>query len=174
MDVRMNTVVKLRPRLIKQRLTLHESSRERLVLIEDPHYVYAAFFSVSGCTLMGMVLSGVLVSGRAIRGALFLTGIGAGFVALALWGMVRSTFALSRGEGTLRIQRRLGWLRVARVYPIAEIKRVLEWSSIRGTLLRIEFVSGRRKNLTLWADYLPLTGQVALLNSFLRSVKSGL
>jgi hypothetical protein len=169
----MSTDVKLRPRLIKQRLTLHESSHDRLVLIEDPHYVYAAFFTVCGCALLIMVLSAALVSGRTVRGAPALTGIGLAFLALGLWGMVRSTFAIDRDHATLSVQRRLGWLRFARIYPIAEISRVFEWSSIRGTLLRIEFVSGKRKNLTLWADYLPLTGQVALLNSFLSSVKAG-
>jgi hypothetical protein len=155
----LGAVVKFRPSLISQRLILHENTAERLVLIEKPHYVYAIFFFLSGCVLIGLLF---------YSASLAIPGIA--FLALGLWGMVRSTFTVRREKRTFEVQRRLGWLRSVREYPVAEIARTFERKSIRGTLLRIEFVSGKRKNLTLWADYLPLTGQVALLNAFLRSL----
>jgi hypothetical protein len=155
-------VVKFRPSLISQRLTLHESSADRLVLIEKPHYVYAFFFTVCACALLAIVVAGYRATTLVLAGLVFL--------GLGLWGMVRSTFTVRRDRRVFGVERRLGWMRMMREYPVDEIARVYEWKSIRGTLLRMEFASGKRKNLTMWADYLPLSGQVSLLNGFLRSL----
>jgi hypothetical protein len=51
------------------------------------------------------------------------------------------------------------------------VKRVYEWPSVRGSLLRIEMANGRKKNLTLWADHLGLGGQAALLNHFMEDAR---
>ena len=152
------------PDLIGQRLSLIENTPEKLVMAEQPHYVYSAFFSVSGLLIFGIALSRRMLSERK---APFLFFMAFCFVTVGLWGAVRSTFTLSSHPARFRILRQLGWLRVSREYRMEEIRRVYEWSSIRGSLLRIELASGRKRNLTLWADHLNLNGQAALLNQFM-------
>lgn len=161
--------MKLRPRRVGQRLSLIENTPETLVMAEQPHYVYSAFFSFSGLIILGIALSRRMIDGRR---APFLISVAACFLALGLWGAVRSTFILSYFPAMFRIRRQLGWIRFSRDYPMDDVKRVYEWSSLRGSLLRMEMANGRKRNLTLWADHLGLGGQAALLNHFMEDARA--
>ncbi len=145
-------------------MSLLENTPETLVMAEQPHYVYSIFFSVSGLLILVIGLSRRMMMG--IR-APFLIFAALCFLALSLWGAVRSTFILTSRPAMFRVRRQLGWLRFSRDYRMTEVLRVYEWNSLRGSLLRMEMASGRKRNLTLWADHLNLAGQAALLNQFI-------
>jgi hypothetical protein len=151
-------------RCYRDHLDTVEETKDRVAFEERPHVLAGLLFIAVG--IMMAVLS---IRGHAVGPGAVVTGILVG-LALCVFGslgLVRTTISASKEPGTLQIRRQLGTVSVSRQYALEDVVRAFERRTRKGNGLRLELVDGRKKNLTLWTEYLSLSSEVAMLNHFI-------
>jgi hypothetical protein len=88
-----------------------------------------------------------------------------------LYGLVESTFCISRPAGTLEVRRRLFYLTFVKAYSVNHVSHVFERHTGKGNGLRMQLPSGKKKGLTLFTEYMSLEAQVAAMNHFIHSTR---
>jgi hypothetical protein len=151
--------------VLLERLETVEETRDLLTLREKPHLFIGLGFCVFSLLPVALLVRSPRIG---LLGAVVPC---AWFLFLGLYASVESTFLVSRAAGTLRVKRRLWWLVAEREYSLHEISRFFEWQSTKGNRLRMELLSGKKKSLTLFAEYSSLESEAAMLNHFLPAAK---
>jgi hypothetical protein len=153
------------------RLKTIEQTADRTILLEKPLYLstiipfafalvpIAAWIGFQGYRNLGAM--GVVMG-------LFITAM---FSAVALSGLVTSTFSISRASGTLGIKRQLLWWSREQEYSVNEILTVVVDRSIKGNRLSMQLRSGQVKRFNLYMVYAPLEAEAGMVNQLLHAAR---
>jgi len=147
-------------------LEVLECTSRRIVIKEYPHYVGAVFAIGLGITL---VIFSVRANVPAKALAILLASlISAVVAAIGVVGLVQSTVSIDSQEPYVRVHRRLLGIPFRKKYRREDIREVFVWGSrVKGTGLRLRFISGTTRNLTMRTDYFDLEDKAELLTKFI-------
>ena len=154
----------------RDRLTVLEQTRDRIVLQERSHSALALVFLFLGMLALAASANRWNAGGDLTPAWLGLSASGV-LLCLGLYCLIESTFSVGQIKGVFQIRRRIGWLRIDRNYPVDKVNRVFERHTGKGAGLRLELTSGREKDLTLSTAYFDLSGQAGTLNQFIQAAR---
>jgi hypothetical protein len=147
---------------IRESLQTIELTEKRLVLRERPHYFVATLFVAMGVLALGLAAHARAKFEGPQNSVVF--SVCALFLSLALYGSTESTISMDSRSDVLDVKRRFGPFVFAKRYPVREISRVFEWKTRKGNALKLQLSTGKKRNLTLFAEYSHLSDQARLLN----------
>jgi hypothetical protein len=152
-------------RLLRGRLLLVEHSKDRFAILEAPHRFTGWAFILVG---IGLAVTALDLPNPQLAGTALIVLMSVSVLSLGLLALVRSTISIDRKSGILRVRRRLLGIEWEKQYSAANIERVFERKTRGGNGLRLELVGGRKKNLTLFTEYLSLSEQAGTLHYFIQ------
>jgi hypothetical protein len=151
------------------RLKTIEQTTERMVLREHPLYFSAIIpFVFSTVPLFALATVHEL---RQVPFAFMLPLVSMMFFAVTLFGLVDSTFCISRTSGTLRITRKFLWWSMEKTYPASDVLTIFEARSIKGNRLMMHLRSGEVRRFALYMQYGPRDAEAAAVNQYLHWVR---
>jgi len=157
--------------LVRESLQTIEQTEKRLVLREEPHYLFATVFLVFGVlTIVDVAVQTQLKFEGTWSFVVF--SVCALFLCFALYGSTESTINMHSESDVLEVKRRLGPLVFAKHYRVREISRIFEWKTRKGNALRLQLSTGKKKNLTLFTEYSHLSDQARLLNRLIMDAQN--
>jgi len=129
------------------RVEIVESTNDRVVVRETPCYGAGFLFLA-----FGMFIPVVMTNGHSHKEGLAVGAIASAWMLfLGLYSLIESQFTASRGD-VFRIRRSLFGVQRTREYPLELIQSILlrkTWSDRHGDGLRLQFTTGKTKDLTM-------------------------
>jgi len=146
-----------------------EETKDQIILREKPHYLFGTAF----CALAVFFGSYTRSSWTShnLPESLVISCFPLFAGAMGLYGSVQSTLKANHKEGTLRVERKLGWFRFERCFLAKNISRVFERKTLKGNGLAVELSSGISRGLTLFTEYSALSGQAGALDHLLQAAR---
>lgn len=151
------------------RLKTIEQTPDLVVFEEKPLYLSTVIPFAFALVPIGVWIAFPDYAGMGAMGVVMGLFISAMFSAVALSGLVTSTFFISRASRTLRIKRQLIWWRSEKEYSVNDVMTVLVDRSIKGNRLSMQLRSGQVRRFTLYMVYAPLEAEAGMVNQHLHA-----
>ncbi len=155
-----------------RRLEVLEQTSDRIVVQENPHQLIGSMFIAFGTVeIIGFISEHQRQSAN-IGGTIVASVTAILLIALGLSALIRSVVSLDRNAGILCVRRRVLGIDIEKHYEIQRVKQVFERQARKGNGLRLELSDGRKKNLTLWTEYLSLAKEVGAFNHLIHATRT--